>query len=571
MYIPSEKAGDCRGSSTGETVVSARRWPTEKSDLIAGDLNAHSTTWDSSMLEEAGSHGIDASRGNLIDEWLEDNNMVVLNNGKSTHTSRKTGRESTPDLTIVHGDSADQYDWEVLGKLGASDHNPIMITRVAEGINTVNDKPRVRWDLKNANYEEFRNQVENELPEGYEGKSIHKLEKILRKAVNKAAEENIGKKTAGSDARPGYSKEVKEEIEARNQLKKKVKEEGGRKRWIDKCREVREMMRKEKEANWKEYVENLDAKTNPKQVWATIRNLDGRIAPRKDNEVLVVEGKGLVNDKDKANAFAKTYKKVSRIPRGPSDRTIKRKNRQFLNNNTREKNHYEEDLTWEELERAINDTKNNKAPGEDTIPHDIIKQLGPKARKFILHIFNRIWQGEPIPQGWRTAIIKPLLKEGKDPKSTGSYRPISLTDCLGKLLEKIIADRLSAYLEENGMLNEHQAGFRKERCTTDQIHKLVQMAADRIQEKGDELSTVVTFFDFQWAYDKVWREGLISKMIEMNIPYSFVKYTRLFLSARKTTVEVNGTRSNYFYLNEGLPQGSAISPLLFIIFINDIT
>ena len=108
-------------------------------------------TWDNSMLEEAGTHGIDPSRGNLVDEWLEDNNMVVLNNGKSTHTSRKTGRESTPDLTIVHGESVDQYDWEVLDKLGASDHNPIMITRTAEGINTVNEKTTFRWDLKNAN------------------------------------------------------------------------------------------------------------------------------------------------------------------------------------------------------------------------------------------------------------------------------------------------------------------------------------------------------------------------------------------------------------------------------------
>ena len=60
-------------------------------------------------------------------------------------------------------------------------------------------------------------------------------------------------------------------------------------------------------------------------------------------------------------------------------------------------------------------------------------------------------------------------------------------------------------------------------------------------------------------------------MIKMNIPYAFIKYTRLFLSARRTTVEINGTRSKEFYLNQGLPQGSAISPLLFLLFINDIS
>ena len=78
-------------------------------------------------------------------------------------------------------------------------------------------------------------------------------------------------------------------------------------------------------------------------------------------------------------------------------------------------------------------------------------------------------------------------------------------------------------------------------------------------------------FDFSRVYDKVWREGLIHKMIKMKVPYRFVRYTRLFLSARKTMVEINGARSKPFFLNEGLPQGSAISPLLFLIFINDIT
>ena len=126
-------------------------------------------------------------------------------------------------------------------------------------------------------------------------------------------------------------------------------------------------------------------------------------------------------------------------------------------------------------------------------------------------------------------------------------------------------------MEENQLFNECQAGFRKERSTTDQIVKLVQMATDRMQNTDGEVATVVLFFDFERAYDKVWREGLISKMIKLDIPYRFIKYTRLFLSARKTMVEINGVRSKEFFLNEGLPQGSAISPLLFLLFINDIS
>ena len=570
LYIPSERAGDCRDSSL-DSVVTTKFWPKGKDDLLAGDVNAHSSTWDEAMEKDEGSDQAD-KRGKMIDEWMEENDMVTLNSGERTHANRKTGREMTPDVSIVHGENMDRYQWKVLKQLGGSDHYPVMITREIEGLNRVNEWINAKWDLKNAQWDDYRQQVEEKVPTNYEKKKIHKLEKVVRKILIEAGNHHIGNKNRRKDTKPGYSKKVKEEIDERNKLKTKVQEPGGRERWVKKCREVNELIRKEKEENWREYVDELDTKTNCKQVWNTIRNLDGRISPRKENEVLVVEGKGYTRDKDKAKQFAKAYKRVSRIPRGPKDKIMKHQNRKFLNNIPKQRRKYEEDITWEELERAIDSAKNSKAPGEDKIPYEMIKQLGPKAKKLILHMYNAIWRGEPIPQAWRTAVILPMLKEGKDPELPSSYRPISLTDCLGKILEKIVAERMSAYMEENNLFNECQAGFRQERCTADQVWKLVQTAADKFQSQRDGgVATIVTFFDFEKAYDKVWREGLIAKMIKLDLPYSFIKYTRLFLSARRTTVEINGTRSEKFYLNEGLPQGSAISPLLFLIFINDIT
>ena len=168
------------------------------------------------------------------------------------------------------------------------------------------------------------------------------------------------------------------------------------------------------------------------------------------------------------------------------------------------------------------------------------------------------------------ALIKPLLKDGKDPKFTTSYRPISLTSCLGKILEKIIADRLIYVLESKLQLNPNQAGFRQGRSTTDQVLKLVQSVIDRFHQGKGESLTIATFYDYEKAFDKVWRDGLLWKMIQLNIPPRFIHYVRNFLSTRHTKVEVNNKRSGNFFLDQGLPQGSAISPLLFLIFINDI-
>ena len=124
----------------------------------------------------------------------------------------------------------------------------------------------------------------------------------------------------------------------------------------------------------------------------------------------------------------------------------------------------------EELERAIDESKRNKA---SDIPYEILKNLGSKPKELLLFLYNKCWERNGIPTKWKTAIIKPLLKDGKDPKETVSYRPISLTCCMGKLLEKIIADRLIYILEDRNLINDNQAGSRPNRCTTDQVLKLV--------------------------------------------------------------------------------------------------
>ena len=102
--------------------------------------------------------------------------------------------------------------------------------------------------------------------------------------------------------------------------------------------------------------------------------------------------------------------------------------------------------------RAIREASNYRAAGRDDIPYEMIKNLGPKAQDMLLDIYRRCWRGEGIPSKWRTAAIITLLKEGKDPKDPTSYRPISLTPCLGKVLEKIIANRLIHILEDRGVL-----------------------------------------------------------------------------------------------------------------------
>ena len=567
IYIPPIRTQCSTTSREKKTELSTDKWMTSNFDCLFGDFNAKSEIWDDQVTE--GKIQTD-SRGTMIEEWLACTSMICLNDGSPTRTDRNNRIDSAPDISFIHASLTDKFTWKVKDELG-SDHKPIIITYEDEmNIPLRKEIPLFKWKLKDADWTKYHQETEKEV-DSIEDGSPEEMEEHLREIITQAARKNIGKKKVNRDSKPWLTPEIKAMIKKRNELRADLSKKN-RREWVLTCRKVTEMVIEEKERCWKEYVEQLDMKTNPKKVWQTIRGMDGRHSDKSKNEALVIDGVALVEDKDKAEAFAKTYRSFSRLKARKLDRALRRTVRN-LNKKTKDYQPglSEQEITIEELNRVINEAGLNKAAGNDEISYELIKNLGPKARDFILKLFNKIWMnGAELPRNWRIAIIITLLKEGKDPELTSSYRPISLTACLGKLLEKIIADRLTYILESRGLITNNQAGFRQGRCTTDQVLKLTQSATDQIHSRKENNATVVTFFDYEKAYDKVWRDGLLHKLIALGIPWRYTRYVRNFLSGRRTMVDVNGTRSKTFILKEGLPQGSAISPLLFLVFINDI-
>ena len=569
VYIPPIRNTTSETARKRKSVVTTEKWPDKQFDCIFGDFNAHSPLW-SKEREDCDARGYD------IEEWMATAGMLSMNDLTTTRNSRRsdgdstinTAKDTAPDISIVHSSMADKFSWKTDNALD-SDHKPILMVFEDQSIPEIESKATYKWRLKDADWAAYQAEVEESIPTNFWKKTnVNKLEKRLRKAILKAANKHVKKKKITTRTKPGLTPEIKEAIKERNKLRET--RAANRREWVDACNKVRAMRKETREKQWKEYVESLDLKTNPSQVWRTIRSMEGKIPPKSKNEVLEVNGVALVDNRDKAEAFAKTYRGFSRLPVRKSDRAMTRKVRRDRRRRKTTMHESEQNITIEELDRVISQAGLNKAAGEDDIPYELIKYLGEKAREMLLHIYNLVWAGKSIPANWRTAVIKTLLKEGKDPKITSSYRPISLTACLGKLMEKIVADRLTYVLENQGLLADSQAGFRQNRCTTDQVLRMTQLATDQIQARNQSSATVVTFFDYEKAYNKVWRAGLLHKMQSMELPGKFIQYTRSFLSGRKTTVEVDGARSNQFILKEGLPQGSSISPLLFLVFINDI-
>lgn len=197
----------------------------------------------------------------------------------------------------------------------------------------------------------------------------------------------------------------------------------------------------------------------------------------------------------------------------------------------------------------------------------MLQKLPKCAVKTLLHFYNRVWLKREFPAAWRHSIVLPVLKQGKDPQLVSSYRPISLTSTLCKILERLVTTRLTYHVEKNNLLSNVQSGFRQGRCTVDQIMRLQDAINKHNHTKG---FTVGVFIDFQSAFDMVWQKGLLIKMKNMGITGNVFSFVENFLSDRTLQVRVGAALSDTQLLDNGTAQGSVISPLLFLLMINDL-
>ena len=156
------------------------------------------------------------------------------------------------------------------------------------------------------------------------------------------------------------------------------------------------------------------------------------------------------------------------------------------------------------LQSAIKKMKGKGAAGPHNIQPSFLKSLGPLALQELLSIFKSSLSLAHCLRIWRVATIILLLKPGKSPSEVASFCPTSLTSCVIKLLERILADRLYYIAKTNNMFSRFQAAFCKGRSCEDQITQMVQAIKDGFQQRPMKCS-VLTLLDFSKAYDTVWR------------------------------------------------------------------
>ena len=225
------------------------------------------------------------------------------------------------------------------------------------------------------------------------------------------------------------------------------------------------------------------------------------------------------------------------------------------------------EITVSEIKLQLNKTNGKSTPGADGIKYPILKKCPNIVFENLAHIYNQCLNIGYFPKKWKEATGTMIPKPKKDPKIVTNYRPISLLSCVGKLFEKILANRIRSKLEEENFFNLWQIGYRNKRCAMEHVLRLVDDA--QIAQTKKQVGAAV-FINVEKAFDSVWHDGLKYKLMNSNLPRKIVRLMASFITNRKIAVNINGTISDQIPLNAGTPQGSVLNPLLFLIYVNDI-
>lgn len=509
--------------------------------VILGDFNVHHTLW--------GSHHCDNNSSYLLD-LLDRVNLCIVNDGSSTRRVSPIQNPSVVDLTLASPSIISLLTWKVLPNSYGSDHFPLLISIESFIPSLPPPSPLLKYNLSRAdwnNYSLATSAHVSALPPVTDNNFSNAYNNFVS-ALLQSANDHIPMKNSSRQkvpSPPWWDSECTLSVRQRKAAENCYSRSLSMENYLSFQKisaSCKRLLSKKKFSGWRSFCESLSPRTPAALVWKKIKNYR----------------RSFHSDMIYNNTESWLHNFINNLapPFVPSSDCFPSSQAPSPSCNM------DGPFSFAELHCAL-DGLMDSAPGIDGIPYSFITKSSKEAKLYFLEILNFIYTSGMVPDSWRTQIVIPILKPGKNPDEYNSYRPIALSSVLAKIFEHLIKNRLEWILENKGILSNTQFGFRRGLSTQDSLS--IFTTATRVAFSKKE-HLVGVFLDISAAYDNVQLPLLRQKMLQLSLPARMVNIICNLYMHRSISVKVQNGLLPPRCVWKGLPQGSVLSPLLYNVY-----
>ena len=527
--------------------------------VICTDANSRHFLWGADRCDR---------RGNIWEEIINRHALNVVNNGCPTRMDEYSGIWSHIDVTLCSSDIGQYMEWRTDDDLHSSDHCPIYISyHRNQGAIAGSPEAHIRWCLQRAVWDEFSDKCNVQFDVDMGSDNCRNMTETIIAAARQTVPQKTGQ---GRYNCPWWNDQCKEAIQYRKRALNRYRRSRQNVLLLEYKKakaKARQVIRQAKKESWQKLLNQFNHNTPIGHMWDTIRRFTRKERFRRPLPVLSIGGDIVDDPLEVANAMGRFFSELSSSSNyRPTFRArVFDMECHLPDFSSTNEEIYNSEFTLDELRLAVS-LSGNTSVGPDSLHYMFFKHMRTTQLIEILKLFNYIWCSGNFPEEWRHSTLIPIPKPGKPADKVDSYRPIQLTSCLCKLMERMIAKRLSWYVNQTDLISKYQSAFRKGRCTTDHLIRL-----DSEVRRGFFYNkyTLAVFLDLKNAYNLTSTVALLTKMYHLGFRGRLMYFLKGYMRGR--TFQVNsGVLSDVFEQENGLVQGGVISPVLFTLMINDI-
>ena len=450
-----------------------------------------------------------------------------------------------------------------LATVGSSDHLAVL-TKIKLAIDRDEGVTRTNWLWDKGDWEAIKialdNTVWSDVLVGDVNTQVQNLSDILLSCQGRFVPSQTYKSKSGDQ--PWFGFQCRRAADKKSKAWLRCKSHPNRRNQRLHKEACKNMKRVQNEAinSWKYHLMRklTGQSVGNKDWWSSIKQQQGFSPDDSIPPLTTSDGSIVTRDQKKAQVLAAHFSSKMSVPDpGRATAVVPVLTKATLDNLT---------ITKEEVYKELQQVDTKKALGPDCISPHILKKCATQLAVPLAIIFQRCLSSQQWPSQWKVARVCAIHKK-KSRADPQNYRPISLLSVLGKAFESIIAAKMSKFFDSHHLLNSRQFGFRQGRSAADLL--LLQSAAwNHSLDRGED--TFVVALDIAGAFDRVWHQGITTKLKSLGICGDLLHLLQDYLHGRTLRVVVNGHTSTELPVKASVPQGSVLGPLLWNVYFNDI-